>query len=209
MGVYVSMKKIKIMPLIIVAVCAVLVFIVPQLAFSDITEFTAQTNFAFELYTPTPPGPSPDPTPPSPSPDPTPTPTPAGGGGIVTAQTGDALLVSIILACLVLAVALFFTYKLYAKRDATKRITKMLGLLVPVVLAWGYLSFTTNAYAVEQETHFTNEKIVVIVNSEGGPVSYGEGETSNVQTFTNNSDAAVYIDKLCLDPNDKGVDIGT
>ena len=54
------------------------------------------------------------------------------------------------------------------------------------------------SYKRTEPEDFTGKQIDVIVNEAGGPVSYGEGENSNVQTIKNTTDDLIWFDQINL-----------
>ena len=115
-----------------------------------------------------------------------------GGGGTgteSTAQTGDFTLMIVLM---VLAIALSATIAyIYANKKRFAKINyKLFGAIVlPVLLVGGVVAGVNSANAAEEE--FTGNQIDVYVNEAGGPVTYGEGETSNVKVLTNITDDVI------------------
>ena len=74
-------------------------------------------------------------------------------------------------------------------------------LAIPLIAAGAFISNT--AEAKTGTSNFVNPVIEVYVNTQGGPVHYGEGETSNVQTYTNTTNEKIYIDKVSMIPSNE------
>lgn len=192
------MKKVfKYMTILVLPLLFVAGYFVPQMAFGAGIE--ANTVLNFIEYTPTP----------GPTPTPTPTPDPGVLGGL-TAQTGD--FVSIVIGLLGIMVAISLAFVL--RRHISYNVKSLLGAfcvsMLPLALAGTCIAGLNNAVARDAGS-LVGKQIDVYVNTEGGPVHYGEGESSNVQTFVNTTDKPIYIDEIALEvqTNSGPVDIGT
>lgn len=178
------MNKIKMFLLgglvILSVICGVGIF--PSLALADVKEYPASTALNFISY--------------------------SGENSFnsasnnVTTQTGDWIWIalSIILLLLIMAGICF-----WVKKRGTKII--LLSLVAPLLIVAGGAAFT-NAYGLNNNQNFVNPTIDVYVHDNGGPVHYGEGDRSNVQTYNNVTEDIIYIDEIILEAQNPNVNIG-
>lgn len=102
-------------------------------------------------------------------------------------------IVPVLLIALFAAIAYVYANK---KRFAKINYKLLSAIVIPAVLFGGVVAGVSNANAIEEE--FTGKQIDVYVNEAGGPVTYGEGETSNVQKFTNVTDDIIWFNEIDL-----------
>ena len=154
---------------------------IPQIALADIKEYPAETTMNFISYTPE-----------------TPVPTPGGG----STQTGDVLFWIIVALCAIIIIT-GITAIIISGRNKKKfknnqpSVKNLLSVLVlPLIISGSLLYCIDRANAASQE--FVSPTMDIYVNTEGGPVHYGEGETSNIQKYTNTIDSVIFIDEINL-----------
>lgn len=163
-------------------------------AFAKATNISAKTNLNFIAYTPDVPDP---PTPPAPVP----------GGGSEAAQTGDFIIWIAILLAVIWAVAAFVYVWNKPKHSKNKAGNFIVMFAAPILISAGLFAASNIANAQNQD--FVSEKIDVYVNTEGGPVHYGEDEYSNVQQIVNNNSKDVELSAISIEASTSNSDIGT
>ena len=110
----------------------------------------------------------------------------------------------------ILSLVVFIAVKRYSNNLANGVLTAVIAALVPIALSGACIAGVTNVQANAANVSNAGQEIEVYVNTEGGAIHFGEGEKSNVQTYTNKTDRVIFINELGISPasGNEGVNIG-
>lgn len=145
-------------------------------------------------------------TPDVPTPTPTPTPDPTVVG-LLTPQTGDIAALLIVLFGILATISIALVLGRNISHNVKSVFAAFCASMLPLVLAGSCVVGINSMAVAENSTNSANPQIDVYVNTEGGPVHYGEGETSNIQKFTNDTEDEVTISEVQFKIVDQASDV--
>lgn len=115
-----------------------------------------------------------------------------------TAQTGDLNFAFIISATVILFVAMFVGVFFIRKKEMSPTLLTLVTMIALPLVISGYIFIGQNK-AIAAGAYPVNEQIDVYINPAGGPVTYGEGNKSNIQTYTNTTSERVILHNFTME----------
>ncbi len=109
-----------------------------------------------------------------------------------------------------LIISAFILIKRFSNNSANSMLATIIMAIAPIALGGVCVVGVSNVHANAEHPSNAGSEIEVYVNTQGGAVHFGEGDKSNVQTYTNKTDKVIFVEQLGISAalGNEGVNVG-